>query len=200
MVALLGPDCAVLLRPCHECKHDGRRGHTCSCQACNTGSWLVQTVYASIPENRQLDHTLGFGSGSSGKSQQGSGHLGSGHLGSGHLGSGQLSGQLGLNLTQGSGQLGSGVLGMNRSQGSGQFAQLVGQGRSGSGVPGWLGSGSGQFGSPHLSGAGQGRAESPFAQHHDQQFQNTGQSVKLLANHALQWQHEDRTAAHQHLL
>lgn len=131
---------------------------------CNTLIVVMQTAYASVPENRQLDHTLGLGSGSSSRSQQGSGHLGSGHLGSGQLGSGQL---------------GSGILGLNHSQGSGQFQELLGRNRSGSGASGWLrgsGSGLGQFGSPNPSGPGPSQPDSPFAMNQaEQQYQNPGQ-------------------------
>ena len=135
---------------------------------------VLQTAYASVPENRQLDNTLGLGSGSSSRSQQGSGHLGSGHLGSG---------QLGLSLNLGSGHQGSGHLGLNHSQDSGPFQELLGQSRSGSGASGWLrgsGSGSGQFGSPHLSGAGPSQPDSPFATKHEQQYQNPGQHASFI--------------------
>ena len=125
----------------------------------------MQTAYASVPENRQLDHTLGSGSGNSSRSQQGSGHLGSGQLGSGQLGSGQL---------------GSGLLGLNHSQGSGQFQELLGRNRSGSGASGWL-QGSGHFGSPNPSGAGPSQPDSPFATNQEQQYQNPGQCAYYVA-------------------
>lgn len=147
-----------------------------------TCCFLVQTVYAPIPDNRHLDHGLGLGSGSSfGSQHQGSGQLpispsqGSGQLligfnqGSGHLPfSPSQSGQFGVSPRQ------SGQLSASNSQGSGQLlGQLLGQNRSGSltGAASWQGAGQVR-GSPHLTGAGQvggesltgqARSESPFA-------------------------------------
>lgn len=122
----------------------------------------MQTTYAPIPENRHLDHGVGLSSGgSSNRSHQGSGNLG----GSLHLS--------GLGLTQGSGNLGL----EHHSQGSEQFSgQPLGLNPSGSGGPGWQGSGvQGQYGSPHLgAGGGLSQADDPFAMPHEQLFQNTG--------------------------
>ena len=156
----------------------------CSCASiiCVIWCFLVQTVYAPIPDNRHLDHGLGLGSGSSfGSQHQGSGQLpispslGSGQLpigfnqGSGHLPfSPSQSGQFGVSPRQ------SGQLSASNSQGSGQLlGQLLGQNRSGSltGAASWQGAGQVR-GSPHLTGAGQvggesltgqARSESPFA-------------------------------------
>ena len=156
---------------------------------------LMQTAYAPIPENRQLDHSLGLGSGSGSFGQHGQG---SGQL---PIALGQGSGQLGMNPSQGSGQFNispsqsgqfgvsnsqsghfgispsqSGQLGFSSSQGSGQLlGQALGQSRSGSLTAAAGYQGVGQIGgSPHLSGAGQSRSQSPFSLQSNQQFQSNG--------------------------